>query len=147
VDALLRSEVWAGLDAPRSLLVAAVRETLVVYESPVRVVGALADIIEVLGDREAFLCREATKVHEEYVRGTLSAIRARLDARGDVKGEVVLVIAGAPEGAAAVTGTVAETFAQLTAEGMTRREAVKETARRHDLPARDVYARVLDDED
>ena len=127
--------------------VAGVRETLVVYESPPRVVAALADMIDALGDRDAFLCREATKVHEEYVRGTLSAIRARLDARGGVKGEIVLVIAGAPEGAAAVTGTVAETFAQMTAEGMTRREAVKETARRHELPAREVYAQVLDDED
>ena len=123
---------------------AAVRETLVVYESPVRVVPALLDMIGALGDREAFLCREATKVHEEYARGTLSAIRARLDARAEVKGEIVLVVAGAAEEAAAATGTVAETYARLTAEGMTRREAVKETARRHDLPAREVYALVLD---
>ena len=50
---------------------AAVRETMVFYESPVRVVDALSDMAEVLGDREAFLCREATKLHEEYIRGTL----------------------------------------------------------------------------
>src|SRR6185503_8677673 len=42
----------------------AVRETLVFYESPVRVVAALDDMAAVLGDREAFLCREATKLHE-----------------------------------------------------------------------------------
>jgi 16S rRNA (cytidine1402-2'-O)-methyltransferase len=48
---------------------AATRDTLVLYESPVRVVAALADMQEALGDREAFLCREATKLHEEYVRG------------------------------------------------------------------------------
>src|SRR5712691_11316870 len=43
--------------------------TLVFYESPVRAVGCLGDMVEVLGDRQAFLCREATKRHEEYVRG------------------------------------------------------------------------------
>ena len=50
---------------------AAQRETLVVYEAPTRVVAALADMVELWGDRDAFLCREATKVHEEYVRGSL----------------------------------------------------------------------------
>ena len=55
---------------------AAERATLVFYESPLRVVDALADMVEVLGDRDAFLCREATKVHEEYVRAPLSALRA-----------------------------------------------------------------------
>ena len=54
-------------------------------------------MIEALGDRDGFLCREATKLHEEYVRGPLSALRERLAARGAVKGEIVLVVAGAPD--------------------------------------------------
>ena len=122
---------------------AAARETLVVYESPVRVVAALDDMQAALGDREAFLCREATKLHEEYVRGTLASLRALLAARREVKGEIVLVVAGASEAAPPPTATVAETFARLSAEGMTRREAVKETARIHGLPAREVYLQVL----
>jgi 16S rRNA (cytidine1402-2'-O)-methyltransferase len=122
---------------------AAARETLVFYESPLRVVAALEDMTDVFGDREAFLCREATKVHEEYVLGTLSSLGALLGSRGEVKGEVVLVVAGAPEAPAAPPGTVAQTFAGLVAAGRTRREAVKETARLHGLPAREVYARVL----
>jgi 16S rRNA (cytidine1402-2'-O)-methyltransferase len=122
---------------------AASRETLVFYESPVRVVGALADLLDVLGDREAFLFREATKVHEEYVRGTLAALGALLGGRETVKGEIVLVVAGAPE-AAADTESPEELFARLTAEGLTRRDAVKEIARRLDLPAREVYKRVLE---
>jgi len=120
------------------------RETLVVYESPQRVVASLGDMIETLGDREAFLFREATKVHEEYVRGTLAALRALLEARDVVKGEIVLVVAGAPE-ATAETESPEALFARLTAEGLTRRDAVKEVARRLDLPARDVYKRVLDE--
>jgi 16S rRNA (cytidine1402-2'-O)-methyltransferase len=118
------------------------RATLVVYEAPTRVVAALSDMIEVWGDRDAFLCREATKVHEEYVRGSLSALRERLAQRAEVKGEVVLVVEGAAE--ATVPEADAETvFAALAAEGLTRREAVKETARRLGLPAREVYRRVL----
>jgi 16S rRNA (cytidine1402-2'-O)-methyltransferase len=120
-------------------------ETLVFYESPLRVVATLADMRDALGDREMFLCREATKVHEEYVRGTTSEVRALLAARPEVKGEVVLVVSGAGEPPPASAEDVTATYAALVAAGRTRREAVKETARRHSLPARDVYARVLKD--
>ncbi len=75
----------------------AVRETLVFYESPAARGATLADMAVVLGDREAFLCREATKLHEEYVRGTLPDLHRLLAAREEVKGEIVLVVAGAPE--------------------------------------------------
>jgi 16S rRNA (cytidine1402-2'-O)-methyltransferase len=121
---------------------AAVAETLVFYESPVRAVEALDDMQAALGDREAFLCREATKLHEEYVRGRLSELRERLAARGSVKGELVVVVAGAAP-AAAAQEPVEQIYARLVAEGRTRREAVKEAARATGLPAREVYRRVL----
>jgi 16S rRNA (cytidine1402-2'-O)-methyltransferase len=121
---------------------AAVPETLVFYESPVRAVEALDDMEAVLGDREAFLCREATKLHEEYVRGRLSELRQRLAARASVKGELVVVVAGAAP-AAAAQEPVEQIYARLVAEGRTRREAVKEAARAAGLPAREVYRRVL----
>jgi 16S rRNA (cytidine1402-2'-O)-methyltransferase len=125
---------------------AGLRETLVLYESPLRVVATLTDMLAVLGDREVFLCREATKIHEEYVRGTTSAVLALLAARAEVKGEIVLVASGAGEAAPASPDEVAATFAALVAAGRTRRQAVKETARRHSLPARAVYKQVLKDE-
>jgi 16S rRNA (cytidine1402-2'-O)-methyltransferase len=123
---------------------APVSETLVLYESPVRAVACLEDLASVLGDRDAFLFREATKLHEEYVRGRLSELRALLAARDAVKGEVVLVVAGAAEAAPDAAEPPEALFARLVALGMTRREAVKETARRLGLPARDVYRRVLE---
>ncbi len=70
-------------------------ETLVLYESPLRATAALHDLAQGLGDRDAFLCREATKLHEEYLRGTLASLRDALGARAAVKGEIVLVVAGA----------------------------------------------------
>jgi 16S rRNA (cytidine1402-2'-O)-methyltransferase len=126
---------------------AAERPTLVFFESPVRVLSSLADMIEALGDREAFLCREATKAHEEYARAPLSALLERLAARPAVKGEIVLVVSGAPEAARSVDDPVA-LYRRLAAEGRTRREAVKEAARLLGRPAREVYdlVRVADAE-
>jgi 16S rRNA (cytidine1402-2'-O)-methyltransferase len=115
--------------------------TLVVYESPQRVLESLAEMVELLGDREGFLCREATKLHEEYVRAKLSVLRERLAERESVKGEIVLVVAGAPEHEAEGSDPVA-LYRRLAAEGRTRREAVKEAARRLGRPAREVYALV-----
>lgn len=121
---------------------ASAAETLVFYESPVRILAALDDMVEAFGDREAFLFREATKVHEEYVLAPLSDLRARLAKRESVKGEIVLVVAGAAD-APAETVSAEELFAKLTMEGLTRRDAVKEVARRLGLPAREVYDRTL----
>jgi 16S rRNA (cytidine1402-2'-O)-methyltransferase len=122
------------------------RSTLVFHESPVRVLDGLADMVAMLGDRDAFLCREATKVHEEYVRAPLSAILALLAARESVKGEIVLVVAGAPEAAPAAGREPVPLYRELAAEGRTRREAVKEAARRLGLRAREVYRLVQEAE-
>lgn len=129
-----RQKALAGL--------ASSRPTLILYESPRRIVSCLEEMVAIFGDREGFLCREATKIHEEYRRGRLSEIRDLLAARGDVKGEIVLVVAGAlPSERTAEHPEVL--FAHLTAEGRTRREAVKETARALGLSAREVYRRTL----
>jgi 16S rRNA (cytidine1402-2'-O)-methyltransferase len=121
---------------------AAARETLVFYESPVRALASLDDMRQALGDRPAFLCREATKLHEEYRRGTLAELRAHLAEQAAVRGEIVLVVGGAAE-RPAVTESAEALFARLTAEGRPRREAVKAVARALGLPAREVYRRVL----
>jgi 16S rRNA (cytidine1402-2'-O)-methyltransferase len=122
------------------------RPTLVFYESPVRVVDCLADMAELLGDRDAFLCREATKRHEEYLRSPLSAIRASLAGRQAVKGEIVLVVAGASEPAPAGGEDPVALYRALAGEGRTRREAVKEAARRLGRHAREVYRLVQEAE-
>jgi 16S rRNA (cytidine1402-2'-O)-methyltransferase len=108
----------------------------------VRVVASLGDMAEVLGDREAFLCREATKLHEEYIRAPLSELRTALTRRSSIKGEFVIVVSGA-SALPSVSEPAEVLFARLVGEGKTRREAVKETARILGLPAREVYRRVL----
>ena len=69
--------------------------TVIVYESPHRIERSLEDAAAVLGDREAVLARELTKLHEELIRGPLAQIRDSLSGRPPLKGELVLVIAGA----------------------------------------------------
>ena len=93
-----------------------VTSTLVFYEAPHRIEAALEDIQERLGDREACVAREITKVHEEYVFGRLSDVRSRVKPLG----EFVVVVAGAKEvHESAAPLTRADVLKKL---GMTRNE-------------------------
>lgn len=70
-------------------------ETIVVYESPYRVDKFLMECERYMGpDRRICIARELTKIHEEYIRGTVSGIRAQLEEREALKGEMVIVISG-----------------------------------------------------
>ena len=69
-----------------------IRHTLVLFESPHRIVASLADAARELGDRPAAVCRELTKLHEEVLRGRLAELAEIVESRGGLKGEIVLVI-------------------------------------------------------
>ena len=69
--------------------------TSVIYVSPHRVKEDLADLFSALGDRKATLCRELTKIHETFYYGTLGSLKALAEEQ-ELKGEMVLVIAGKP---------------------------------------------------
>jgi len=115
--------------------------TLIFYESPHRVVDSLRDMIEVLGDRPAFLSRELTKVHEELRRAALSEIAKDLESRDEVLGEIVVVVAGASSDTRPV-GSIEEALSRFDTEvamGATPRQAAKEAAKATGLVARDVY--------
>ena len=73
---------------------AKVKGTLVFYESPHRLEATLKNIYEVLGDREAVLARELTKIHEEFIRGSLSEIISRVE-KDTLKGEFTVLVGGA----------------------------------------------------
>lgn len=75
-------------------MIASEEHTVVFYESPHRVLKTL-DALAACG-RSVVVCRELTKVHEEFLRGTASSVAATLRERGDVKGECVVIVHGAP---------------------------------------------------
>ncbi|WP_346621690.1 16S rRNA (cytidine(1402)-2'-O)-methyltransferase [Blastococcus montanus] len=119
------------------------RRTMVFFESPHRLADALADAASVLGDdRPAAVCRELTKTHEEVRRGGLAELAAW--AADGVRGEITLVVAGAPE--RAVELTPAELAAEVAAEeaaGATRKDAIRAVMERTGLPRRTVYDAVV----
>jgi 16S rRNA (cytidine1402-2'-O)-methyltransferase len=73
---------------------ASLDHTLLLLESPHRILETLEEAAVVLGDRPAVVCRELTKLHEETLRGTLRSLGAALAARDQIRGELVVVIAG-----------------------------------------------------
>lgn len=101
--------------------------TSVMYESPNRLAATLRDLAGVCGgDRQAVVARELTKLHEEFVRGSLEELAAWAD--GGVKGEIVLVISGAAPPAEADDETVVAGIQALMEAGSSRRDAIAEIA-------------------
>jgi len=121
------------------------QRTMIFYEAPHKLVATLESMAEVFGgDRPISLCRELTKLHEEVIRTTLQGA-LELYAQQPPKGEFVLVVAGAVpvEKESFTAGDAAARVAQLMEEGMSRKDAVKQTAKELDLPKNVVYDAAL----
>ncbi len=118
--------------------------TLVLFEAPHRVPATLDDLRDAFGaGRQAVVCRELTKTYEQVRRGTLAELAEW--ARTGVRGEVTLVVAGAPAAPAraADPATLAGEVAELEAAGQPRKEAMATVARRRGLAKRQVYDAVV----
>ena len=117
------------------------QRTMIFYEAPHKLLTTLTDLREVFGgDRPISLCRELTKLHEEVVRTTLAEAVARYT-EAPPKGEFVLIVAGAPaeqQEAPSETDAAAR-VSQLMAEGVSRKDAVKQAAKELGLPKNVVY--------
>lgn len=121
------------------------RRTMIFYEAPHKLLATLQDMADTFGaDRSISLCRELTKLHEEVVRTTLGqAIQKYTDT--PPKGEFVLVLAGAPEEAepAASPDDAAARVEALMAAGLSRKDAIRQTAQELKLPKNVVYDAAL----
>lgn len=71
------------------------KQTLIFYEAPHKLINTLMSIQEILGDRKIVLAKEITKIHEEYVRGNISNVMEKID---NPKGEYVIIVEGSSEG-------------------------------------------------
>ncbi len=113
-------------------------ETTVLFEAPGRLGRLLADLARACGTgRRVAVAREITKLHEEFVRGTLGEVRARFEERAP-RGEVTVVIDRAPEGVADERAA-RELAAELLAAGATPSAAARELAARLDVPRNRSY--------
>lgn len=135
----------AGARRARLAELAADPRTLVLFESPRRVAGLLAEATDALGlDRRAAVIRELTKVHQEVLRGTLGELADRLAAR-EARGEIVVVIGGARAAEPPDLSELGRQVEDLMADGVPRREAARRVAAAAGVSRRDVYEASLRD--
>lgn len=110
--------------------------TIIFYEAPHRISKTLKLIYEVFGDRKAVIARELTKIHEEYIRGTLSEL-ANIE---EIKGEIVLLVEGkAKEEVIVDFEQLKKEVDRLIQEGNTTKEAIKLVSKQYNVSKNELY--------
>jgi 16S rRNA (cytidine1402-2'-O)-methyltransferase len=117
--------------------------TIVFYEAPHKIIRAIEDMLQALGDRRAVITRELTKIHEETIRGTLSECLKRLQ-EGTIKGEFAVIVHGATkEPKTQNLDTTGYLKNLILHRGLSRKEAVSVAAEELGMPKKDVYRESL----
>ena len=137
----------SGARRSRLAEIAGIPSTLVFYEAPHRMAASLKDAREILGEREAVVARELTKLHEEIVRGRLSDLADKFSASGhEPRGEMVVVV---DRNVLAEAGketrsehSVSAIVARFEAEGLDGRSALKKSARQLGISRDEAYRRL-----
>jgi 16S rRNA (cytidine1402-2'-O)-methyltransferase len=147
VASALPAEAWrfvGFLPRKRAALgeVFASPETVVAFESPKRVAKSLAGLAEVDGSRPVAVCRELTKLHEEVVRGDAASLAARY-ADSEPRGEIVLVIGGAPPARGPDPAAV-DAVRRLVEAGARARVAARVVGELTGSPANSLYEAVAE---
>lgn len=120
------------------------RRTIVFYESPIRIVSLLEELVSVFGSRYGVLAREMTKPYEEFLRGSLPEILESLVGRSSIKGEVTLLVSGAENPPEVSMKTVKEELERLmTSEGNSFSDAVKIASKKYGVPKNRIYREAL----
>jgi 16S rRNA (cytidine1402-2'-O)-methyltransferase len=122
---------------------ARIEATLVLFESGNRVQDTLADLAELMGERDAAICRELTKLHEEISRAPLSELARRSDAL-ETRGEFVLVIGPPAADAQAMTPDALDDLLRQQLASSSVKDAVAHAVELSGRPRREVYARALE---
>ena len=120
-----------------------IQGTLIFYESPHRLKDTLGELLDTLGDRRIVAARELTKKFEEFRRGTIEELLAYYKEEAP-RGEFTLIVDGASEeeakaGEENVDMTVEEELVMLIESGTDKKEAIRQVAKRRNMPKRDVY--------
>jgi 16S rRNA (cytidine1402-2'-O)-methyltransferase len=132
----------AGQRRSRIAELSAIPGTLVFFETAPRIGAALADLAQALGAREAAVCRELTKLHEEVARGELPALARDFAVEGRARGEIAIVIAP-PQAQREDRATDIDALLRDALDRLSLKEAVAEIATVTGQPRRSVYQRAL----
>jgi 16S rRNA (cytidine1402-2'-O)-methyltransferase len=132
-----KSERRSALEALRNDM-----RTLIFYETPHRLKETLADMAEVFGNRDLAIGREISKVHEEFLRGAMRELIAKLEQQ-NVRGEITLIVQGASGGTLVQEEQLISEVRQLAQDGMRVKEISELLSARHGISRREVYGLAL----
>lgn len=146
---------FAGFLPPRKVSrrrrleeLAAIPATIIFFEAPHRILASLQDMIDVLGPRQASIARELTKVHEEFIYGTLEELLCLLQTRPRIQGEITLVIERGQRKRAAsrYPASIRQHLEEeISKTGLSRNEALKSIAGQRGISRKQAYD-LLNDE-
>jgi 16S rRNA (cytidine1402-2'-O)-methyltransferase len=122
---------------------AAEKRTLVFYEAPHRIKDALADMLDIFGDRAAAIGREVTKLHEEFVRGRLSEALAALEAK-EPRGEMTLAVAGSTGERRPSESALEDEIDAMLSKGLRIKEIAEILGEKFDYPKKEIYRMTLE---
>ena len=117
--------------------------TLVFYEAPHRILEALDDFAEIMGERNVVVIKELTKFYEEVLRGTVNAVRERLE-QSTIAGEYVIVLQGRPETETLNMDDALAEVRELMRKGLGRKDAAKRVAGAYGMSRKELYDRSLE---
>ena len=135
----------SGLRRTRLGELRSIPATLIFYEAPHRIAATLRDAQEILGERQAVVARELTKMHEEIARGSLSELSAQFATAENARGEMVLIIDRTvmPGQEPSAKSSIAALVKEFEAQGLDHRAALKKAARELGLSRDDAYRRLV----
>jgi len=119
------------------------KRTMIFYEAPHRLKESLGDLLEILGDREAVMGREITKIHEEFLRGRLSEMLARVQGK-EPRGEITLAVGGSEREAAPAQELITAEIEQLRKKGLRVKEIAELLGEKFSRSKREIYRLALE---
>lgn len=122
------------------------KSTIILYEAPHKIINTLRDLEEYVGERQIVLARELTKIHEEFIRGNIKEVRAKLDSP---KGEYVIIINEDNFFDENLENkinklTLEEHYKYYEKMGMDKKEIIKKIAKDREVPKNEIYQQFLE---
>jgi len=119
------------------------KKTIIIYESPRRILALLCELNELISNRFAILAREMTKIHEEFLRGSINDLKKELINRPDIKGECTLLLAGQNEEPVLLKTIRKEIENELKAQGSSVSQSSKVLAKKYNVSRKTIYDEIL----
>ena len=122
-----------------------IQGTLIFYEAPHKIMDTLKMMLEVLGDRQISIGRELTKIHEEFIRGSISDVLEKLEPRG----EMVVIVEGSAESEEDIQRnnrnemTLEEHYKFYENQGLDKKEIIKKIAKDRNVNKNEIYKKFI----